>query len=111
MTSAIRDSETRDLTMAAVTRCWISGLTSVTDRMMMGRKGSGVDVGVGAEGVEAAEGASRAAAGGMRIVRASGSVLVFEREYGELSLERHQVLRVVGGASLPGLPGLIVKTP
>ena len=62
--------------------------------------------------------------GGMRIIRASGSVLVFEREYGgervlcvfnlgttareygELSLERHQVLQAVGGASLAGLPGL-----
>ena len=70
--------------------------------------------------------------GGMRIVRASGSVLVFEREYGGervlcvfnlgaasqevtgVSLERHHVLQAVGGATLSGLPGLsglIVKVP
>ena len=70
--------------------------------------------------------------GGMRIVRASGSMLVFERQYGgervlcvfnlgtapqkyeELSLEKHRVLQAVGGATLSGLPGmsgLIVKAP
>ena len=70
--------------------------------------------------------------GGMRIVRAAGSMLVFEREYGgervlcvfnlgagaqrceELNVERHRVLLAVGGATvsgLPGMSGLIVKIP
>ena len=69
--------------------------------------------------------------GGMRIVRAAGSMLVFEREYGgervlcvfnlgtaaqrceELRVERHRLLQAVGGATvsgLPGMSGLIVKS-